>query len=119
MRREDFTVEGIPIGYEVREVDLTPPGRPVCVLTHKTDFRAEAFLHFTDSIRPIPEKAVFRATSTQYVSPPLVRCMGEDRLLLHGSAERGDDINARILDRSDRVEHSFNIGGPSEVLANE
>jgi hypothetical protein len=119
MRREDFIIEGIPSGYQVREVDLTPSGRPVCVLTHKTDFQAEALLHFTDSIRPIPEDAVFRVTSTAYVSPPLVRCMGDDRALLHGSAERADDINARILDHSGRVEHSFNIGGPSEVLANE
>jgi len=119
MRREDFIIEGIPSGYEIREVDLTPSGRPICVLTHKTDFQAEALLRFTDSIRPIPEDAVFRVTSTASVSPPLVRCMGEDRVLLNGSARRHAEANAYVLNRAGDVEHSFNIGGPDEVLANE
>jgi len=45
MRREDVTVEGIPAGYEVREVDFTPSGRQVSVLTHNTDYQAEVLLY--------------------------------------------------------------------------
>lgn len=119
MRREDFKVEGIPDGYEVRGVDLTSSGRPVCVLAHRGDSTRELFLLFTDSMRPIPDDAVLRLAHISHVSIPIVRCIDEERVLLYGTARRDAESNARILNRAGDVEHSFHLGGPSEVLANE
>lgn len=116
MKREDFSVEGIPEGYEVRGIDLTPSGIPVCVVTHETNYEAEILLLSAGSSFTIPEEMIWRNPSASVVFPPLIRCMGEKRVLLVGG--RGE-ANARILNHAGHVDRSFHVGSASEVLANE
>jgi len=116
MKRREFSVGGLPQGYEVRKVDLTPSGIPVCVATHRTDYQADVLLLSAGSTLAVPEELIWRNPLTSFVFPPLVRCMGEERVLLVGG--RGE-ANACILNYAGHVDRSFNVGSASEVLANE
>jgi len=75
MKHEDFKIEGIPDGYRVYDVDLTPSGRPVVGIAHLNDQTAPAILTGTGSSVVIPDDLLWPRRDG--IGKPRVRAAGE------------------------------------------
>jgi hypothetical protein len=121
MRREDFQLDGIPDGYQVYDVDLTPSGRPVPVLGHRSDEHAPVFAVLHGVAVNLPDGSVWRHVSGRLLLSPIVRCAGEDRLIVVKRRARTDrEMNAWVWNSAGEVEAAFHAGDDvEEVLASD
>lgn len=119
MRREDFTIDGIPEGYIVYDVDLTPSGEPVVGLASLQDGRVSAFARVGDTDIGIPDGLVRHLSAGTFVGPQ-IRVIGEDKILVRrGNPDpMGGDAYGQILSRSGPVGSEFPMGEPRDVLTN-
>lgn len=74
-------IEGIPDGYQVCDIDLSPSARISCVLTNLADDRAEPCLLLDNIVLPFPVEAIWRRVSSPFTVSPLVRFSDEDHLV--------------------------------------
>lgn len=121
MRCEDFTIDGIPDGYIVYDVDLTPSGRPVPVVAHPTDDSVSASAILNGKRLDLGRESVWRTSFGHLQLALIVRCIGEDRILVTGGhAESDGELNAFVISGSGAIERQMHLGtGVSEVLASE
>lgn len=122
MKREDFKIEGIPEGYRVYSVDLTPSGRPIAVLGHATDRTLPVFARWHGADVPLADDALWwNDHLKQLLLVPIVRAAGEDQLIVvDPSAGSDETINGWVWSRRGELGSAFHAGdGVQEVLANE
>jgi hypothetical protein len=119
MKREQFVIPGIPPGYEVWDVDLTPEGLPVCIITSPNDPTAEPRIITDAGLASIPQESFVKRVAAPFVFAPRVRCAGDRLVLVKPRADR-DEMNAWIVNWAGDIGQSFHAGdGISEVLAND
>src|SRR3990172_7447290 len=122
MKREDFKIEGIPEGYRVYDVDLTPSGRPIAVLGHETDKARPVFVRWHGVDVPLSEDPLWwNEHLQQLLLEPIVRAAGEDKLVVVAHSPEGrHDVNARVWNTRAEVEAAFHGGEHvQEVLVSE
>ncbi len=81
MKREDFKIEGIPDGYRVYGVDLTPSGKPVAVIGHTSDVSSPAYADTGRRRIELPAGMIGRDNvSGRMFQTGHVRAAGEDHV---------------------------------------
>jgi hypothetical protein len=127
MKREDFTIDGIPDGYVVYDVDLTPSGTPVVGVKSEAD-RSAFPLAITQhrTLIEIPEDALWPygdgkppLVGERY--PPKVRAVGEKRVMVCRPRTMNNvDHCAWIWDAHGSPIGAFHGGDDTdEILAND
>ncbi len=112
MKREDFKIEGIPEGYRVYDVDLTPSRRPVAILGHHADKTLPVFALWHGADVPLSEDSLWwNDHLQQLLLEPIVRAAEEDKLVVVTHSPEGrHDVNARVWNTRAEVEAAFHGG---------
>lgn len=119
MKREDFKIEGIPEGYRVYDVDLTPSGRSVAVLGHLLDASSACYVQTSTGQIELPPGIIWQdGGSSAIFLFGHVRATGENHVVVvEGRRSVG---NGSILDERGNLKATFDAGEDvEEVLADE
>jgi hypothetical protein len=105
---EEFTIEGIPEGYRVFDVDLTPSGQPVALVWNGTDIT---------SIRALARELI--ELSGDFIHLPYLRCIDENCFAVaRPRVRRNDEIGVWVYGAGG-LKASFHAGDNiEELLAN-
>jgi hypothetical protein len=118
MKREDFTIDGIPEGYIVYDVDLTPSGQPVAGVAHPTNQSLPAFILTASCRIELPEQSLWPYGNRML--KPRIRAAGEQAVVAQRARTRTDDPTVWIWNHDGHEIASFNAGDDcEELLANE
>jgi hypothetical protein len=120
VRVEEFEVSGIPEGYQVFDVDLTPSGEPVATILNPSASAPKAYALCRGQLIPISDEIfwVYAKKPTLFAK---VRCMGEDRFVVARVRAREEaDTNAYVYTAGGKLECAFHAGDDiEELLADE
>jgi hypothetical protein len=121
MKREDFTIDGIPEGYIVYDVDLTPSGLPVAVVCGRSDGAIRGFVLTNDVSIPLADSCIrFIAAAGRPLLQAHVRAVGDERVVVVAPAGDGREWVLTMYDARGEILADGRIGEDvEEVLGSD
>jgi len=118
---EEFEIEGIPPGYQVFDVDLTPSGRPVATVGHPIDASTAAYALSGDVRIELPTESICYTKERNGELYAHVRCAGEEHVVVaFPRVDEDGEINAWTFGPAGQLVGEFHAGDDiQELLASE